>query len=66
MQVMSEPGFSSADETEYQQHAHRLIDASLAAVSATREKKHPEFQSALSAIEKACNDCHQDYRFNSE
>lgn len=66
MQVMSEPGFSSADEIEYQQHAHRLIDASLAAVSATRERKLPEFQSALSAIEKACNDCHQDYRFNSE
>jgi len=66
MQVMMEPGFSSADEAEYQAYAKSLIAASVGVQSAVREGKFGDLATALGAIGKSCNDCHQDYRFNSE
>lgn len=66
MQAMTEPGFSSADEAEYQSYAKALMEASVSLQSAAREGKHADFETALGALGKSCNDCHQDYRFNSE
>lgn len=66
MQTLTEPGFTGANEPEYQAHAKTLIQACLTAQSAAREKQFFDFQNAISALGKSCNDCHQDYRFNSE
>lgn len=61
--VVAHPGYGSAEEAEYRTYAKKMIDASLAAAEATKAGDYSKFSESLAVVNKACNECHADYRF---
>jgi hypothetical protein len=61
--VIATDGYTSADEPPYQGHAGGLISDSSELTAAVRDADFAKFNDTLTRIEKRCNDCHREYRF---
>ena len=61
--VVATPGYNSADEDEYKGYVNEMIKANLDVLQAIKNEDFKAFTEANSRSQKACNDCHQDYRF---
>ncbi len=61
--VVATVGYNSADEAEYQGYVKDMIKANMDVLAAIKNEDFKAFTEANSRSQKACNDCHQDYRF---
>ncbi len=61
--VVASVGYNSADEAEYQGYVKEMIKANMDVLAAIKNEDFKAFTEANSRSQKACNDCHQDYRF---
>lgn len=61
-QVVRDEEYGYADDETYQRHADKLRDASHALNVAATERDFEKAVQAAAAIQKACNNCHADYR----
>jgi hypothetical protein len=60
--VVSLPDYDSADEPEYQQFMQEILQNCQAVISAVKDQQFDTFSEALSAIDKACLNCHSQYK----
>lgn len=62
--VLAKEGMADADSDEYQAFCDVLKQSGREIVEACKNKNYATASSAVSAIGKACNDCHELYRSN--
>lgn len=59
--LISTEGFEFAENQDYQEPAHHLIDGAREAAEATSVESYEKFKSAIDKINKSCTDCHANY-----
>lgn len=62
--VLAKEGMSDADSDEYKAFCDVLRQSGREIVEACKNKNYDAASSAVSAIGKSCNDCHESYRAN--
>jgi hypothetical protein len=62
--VLAKEGMADADSDDYKVFCQTLKKSGREIVEACKNKNHAAASSAVSAIGKACNDCHENYRSN--
>jgi hypothetical protein len=62
--VLAKEGMADADSDDYKVFCETVKRSSREIVEACKNKNHAAASSAVSAIGKACNDCHENYRSN--
>lgn len=62
--VLAKEGMADADSDEYKVFCEVLRQSGREIVEACKNKNYDAASSAVSAIGKACNDCHENYRSN--
>ena len=62
--VLAKEGMADADSDDYKVFCETVRKSSREIVAACKNKDYAAASSAVSAIGKACNDCHENYRSN--
>jgi len=61
-QVITEPGYESADDDTYRQCARSMQDAAAQLREAAAHDDYEQARAAAGKISKSCNECHEGYR----
>lgn len=61
-QVLADPEYDYGDEEDYQGYIKQMVDACLEVKSAATNDDYDQFSAAMDQINKACTNCHQQYR----
>lgn len=64
--LVSMDGYGYADESDYQGHIATFLEAVNTSRTGAQLESFEQFSQGVAAIQKACNDCHQQYAFGTD